>query len=123
MEKSAALVAIEAIEAVGELPVVPAQGTQAEVLASEISLSYDLTFVMNCCQRLVSMLDMPESDADKVLIQALWSAAHIAYARCFNRGLRTKLQLSDVKRLDLPWAVQYHKEVLALSDSAHSSFR
>jgi len=122
MEKSAALISIEAIEAIGELPVIPAQGKCADLLVSEISLQHDLAFVMACCERLVGMLEVPESSADETIIQALWSAAHVAYARCFNSGLRTKLRPSDVKRLRIKGAVRHHENALALRDMhiAHS---
>ena len=70
-------------------------------------------FVMDCCKRLLTELAIPEEHRDAVVPQALWSAALVAYARCFGKGKRFGLATEDVRTLPLQGEVmKYHKWVI-----------
>lgn len=86
----------------------------AQLLADQASIIQDLQFVMECCKRLLSELAKPEEDRDAVVPQALWSAALVAYARCFGMGKRFGLATEDIRALPLQGEVmKYHKWVIA----------
>ncbi|TJZ95069.1 hypothetical protein [Actinacidiphila oryziradicis] len=69
-------------------------------LGSIIAILQDLNFVNGCCSHLLSFMARPEDERDGVVIDALWSASVIAYARCFKDGKREhRLQDSDVSFL------------------------
>lgn len=86
----------------------------AQVLADQASIISDLQFVMECCKRLLSELVTPEEERDPVVPQALWSAALVAYARCFGKGKRFGLTAEDIQALPLRGEVmKYHKWVIA----------
>lgn len=86
----------------------------AQVLADQASIIGDLQFVMACCKRLLSELVTPEGERDPVVPQALWSAALVAYARCFGKGKRFGLTAEDIETLPLRGEVlKYHKWVIA----------
>jgi hypothetical protein len=76
-------------------------GHSAQILADHVSIIQDLQFVMDCCKRLLTELAEPEEDRDPVLPQALWSAALLAYARCFGKGKQFGLTTEDVRTLPL----------------------
>ncbi len=64
-------------------------------------------------KRLLTELAKPEEDRDAVVPQALWSAALVAYARCFGKGKRFGLATEDVRTLPLQGEVmKYHKWVI-----------
>jgi hypothetical protein len=85
----------------------------AQTLADQASIIQDLQFVMDCCKRLLTELARPEEDRDRVVPQALWSSALVAYARCFSRGRRFGLATEDVRNLPLHGAVlKFHKWVI-----------
>jgi hypothetical protein len=85
----------------------------AQVLADQASIIGDLQFVMECCKRLLTELAIPEEDRDAVVPQALWSAALVAYGRCFGKGKRFGLAVDDVRTLPLQGEVlKYHKWVI-----------
>lgn len=89
----------------------------AQILADQASIIQDLQFVMDCCKRLLTELAKPEEDRDPVVPQALWSAALVAYARCFGKGKRFGLSAEDVRNLPLRGEVmKYHKWVLEERD-------
>lgn len=89
----------------------------AQILADQASIIQDLQFVMDCCKRLLSVLAEPEEDRDPVVPQALWSAALVAYARCFGTGKRSGLSAEDVRTLPLRGEVmKYHKWVIEERD-------
>jgi hypothetical protein len=73
----------------------------AQVLADQISTIQDLQFVMECCKRLLAELVKPEDEREPVVPQALWSAALMAYDRCFTRGKKFGLTADDVRNLPL----------------------
>ena len=86
----------------------------AQVLADQASIISDLQFVMECCKRLLSELVTAEEERDPVVPQALWSAALVAYARCFGKGKRFGLTAEDIQALPLRGEVmKYHKWVIA----------
>jgi hypothetical protein len=86
----------------------------AQVLADQASIIGDLQFVMECCKRLLSELVAPEGERDPVVPQALWSAALVAYGRCFAKGKRFGLTAEDIQTLPLRGEVlKYHKWVIA----------
>jgi hypothetical protein len=89
----------------------------AQILADQASIIQDLQFVMDCCKRLLTELAKPEEDNDPVVPQALWSAALVAYARCFGKGKRFGLSAEDVRTLPLRGEVmKYHKWVIEERD-------
>ena len=97
-----------------ELPTVPLDLPSAQVLADLVATIQDLQFVMECCKRLLAELAKPEEDRDAVVPQALWSAALVAYARCFANGKRFGLGADDVRSLPLQGEVmKFHTWVLA----------
>ena len=58
----------------------------AQVLADQSATIQDLQFVMDCCKRLLAELAKPADDQDLIVALALWSAALVAYARCFSKA-------------------------------------
>jgi hypothetical protein len=103
----------------------PAAGTltvaldvpSAQLLADQAAIIADIQFVMECCKRLLTELAKPEITRDAVVPNALWSAALIAYARCFGKGKRFGLATEDVRALPLQGDVmKYHQWVLAERD-------
>jgi len=59
---------------------------EAKVLADLGSITQDLGFTMRTCSRLKNLLQ--EKSEDDLLIENLWTAALIRYARCFASGKR-----------------------------------
>lgn len=87
--------------------------SSAQILADQASIIQDLQFVMDCCKRLLTELAKPEEDRDAVVPQALWSAALVAYGRCFGKGKRFGLSAEDVRTLPFRGEVmEYHKWVI-----------
>jgi hypothetical protein len=85
----------------------------AKILADQASIIQDLQFVMDCCKRLLTELERPSGDRDGVVPQALWSAALVAYARCFGKGKRLGLATEDVGNLPLHGAVmKFHEWII-----------
>src|SRR5215469_16599490 len=84
---------------------VPLEMESARVLADQAAIIADLQFVMDCCKRLLTELDKPEDQRDPVVPHALWSAALVAYARCFGKNKRSGLTTEDVHSLPLQGAV------------------
>ena len=86
----------------------------AQILADQASIIQDLQYVMECCKKLLSELVAPEPERDPVVPQALWSAALVAYGRCFGKGKRFGLTAGDIQTLPLRGEVlKYHKWVIA----------
>jgi hypothetical protein len=85
----------------------------AQILADQISTIQDLQFVMECCKRLLTELAKSEEERDQVVPQALWSAALVAYDRCFSKGKRFGLVTEDVRSLPLQGQVmKFHNWVI-----------
>ncbi|MGH3787076.1 MAG: hypothetical protein ACRDRG_11110 [Pseudonocardiaceae bacterium] len=92
--------------------------------ADLISIRHDLEFVVNTCTRLLAELAKVESDRESIIIQTLWIAALVTYARCFGTGKR-KLGLTtdDVALLPLKGQVtEWHKYLMDMRNKniAHS---
>jgi hypothetical protein len=91
----------------------------AQVLADQAVIIQDLQFVMECCKRLLTELARPEDERDPVVPVALWSAALVAYARCFATGQRFGLTADDVTSVPLQGEVlSYHKWVVRERNTA-----
>lgn len=89
----------------------------AQILADQATIIQDLQFVMDCCKRLLAELARPEEDRDPIVPLTLWSAALVAYARCFGKGRRFGLSTEDVRNLPLRGEVmKYHKWVIEERD-------
>jgi len=101
----------------GQALTVPLDVPSAQILADQAAIIQDLQFVMDCCKRLLTELGKPEIVRDAVVPQALWSAALVAYARCFGKGRRLGLTTEDVRTLPLQGEVmKYHQWVLGERD-------
>jgi hypothetical protein len=106
-----------------QLRVVPLDMPSAQILADYASVVQDLRFVQGCCRHLLTVLAQPEGQRDSTLMKALWSAALVAYARCFGTGKRSGLTIEDVKGLPLQGEfLEYHKWLRDMRDKnvAHS---
>ena len=94
-------------------PTVALEIPSAQVLADQSVTIQDLQFVMDCSKRLLAELAKPADDQDLIVALALWSAALVAYARCFSKGSRFGLGTDDVRSLPLHGAVmKFHSWVL-----------
>ena len=71
---------------------------KAKTHADLFSVMQDLMAVMKTCSSLKKILQ--DGSKDGVLIQNLWTAALIRYARCFASGKRFKLNISLLKNLE-----------------------
>ncbi|MFD6792238.1 MULTISPECIES: hypothetical protein [Prauserella salsuginis group] len=74
---------------------------EARRVADLASVGEDLSFVMRAAERLLVEMELPDNEGDSVVIRALWSAALVAYQRCFTDGKRAGLALADVEGLGL----------------------
>jgi hypothetical protein len=89
----------------------------ARILADQAAVLQDLQFVMDCCKRLIAELGRPDQEQDGVVPVALWSAALVAYARCFAGGEGSGLTAEDVANLPLQGAVmKFHEWVIGERD-------
>lgn len=90
-------------------------------LAELASIFEDLQFVLKCCEELVARLARPAED--DVVSHALWSAALIAYARCFpddtRRGGLTEQDLTDTGLRGE--VLEWHKMLRQLRDHLTST--
>jgi hypothetical protein len=89
-------------------------GREAADLGALAAVFDDLQYALRCCEHLVGVLARPE--ADPALVEALWTGALVAYARCFSA--RTKvLTDGDLAELKLDGDVAgFHKALLRLRD-------
>lgn len=71
---------------------------KAKIHADLFSIMQDLMATMKTCSVLKKL--MQEESKDAILIQNLWTAALIRYARCFASGKRFKLDISLLKNLE-----------------------
>lgn len=71
---------------------------EAKVLADLASIHQDLLFTRDVLTRLIQLLK--DGSQDHVLIQSYWSAALVAYVRCFSTGKRYGLTPDIYKHLD-----------------------
>lgn len=68
-----------------KLPLVRINVPEAQRLADLRAIMQDFETIMQCCSRLEKRL---EDKSDYILIESLWIAAVIKYARCFATGKR-----------------------------------
>jgi len=89
-------------------------GSEAVDLAALAAVFDDLQYALRCCEHLVGVLARP--DADPVLVEALWTGALVAYARCFS-GRTKVLTDDDLPELKLDGDVAgFHRAVMRLRD-------
>src|SRR4029079_16275855 len=89
-------------------------GSEAVDLAALAAVFDHLQYALRCCEHLVGVLGRP--DADPVLVEALWTGALVAYARCFS-GRTKVLTDDDLPELKLDGDVAgFHRAVLRLRD-------
>lgn len=69
------------------LPSILVRGPAADRLKALVGIGMDLRFVIDACAKLSAGGDAP----DPVTMRALWSAAIVAYARCFKSGRRQRM--------------------------------
>ena len=69
----------------------------AATLADQQAILADLATVVDLCNRIDA--EFAREQFDEVLVEALGSAALVAYARCFVQGRRARLGPKDVKAL------------------------
>ena len=88
--------------------------SEATELAALAAVFDDLQYTLRCCEHLVGVIARP--DADAVLLEALWTGALVAYARCFSG--RTKILAdADLAELKLDGDVaSFHRALLRLRD-------
>jgi hypothetical protein len=79
------------------LLIVRYKSKEAAAIAELFSIRQDLLLTEQICERLLSVLQAPSNDA--VLVEALWSAALVRYARSFTTGKRQTLNPSLVAHL------------------------
>jgi hypothetical protein len=104
-----------------QLPTALLEGPRAKALADLGAVVQDLKFVMRCCAKLIRAMD--EDPQDDVLMQALFTAAVITYARCFNTGKRGGLNDSDLTKLGFEGDPRgFHRQVMDMRSKhvAHS---
>ena len=95
-------------------------GSEATELAALAAVFDDLQYTLRCCEHLVGALARPAVDnggGDAALVEALWTGALVAYARCFSG--RTKILADgDLAELKLDGDVAgFHRALLRLRDA------
>jgi hypothetical protein len=102
--------------------VVPIPELDEAALLSELaSLFHDLNFVVNACDSLDDAY--AAGGEDSTFTQAYWTAAVIAYIRCFTTGIRLRLTESDLEQLPFEGeVVEFHRLLKDMRDKhiAHS---
>ena len=93
--------------------------SEATELAALAGVFDDLQYALRCCEHLVGALARPAVDnggGDAALVEALWTGALVAYARCFSG--RTKILAdADLAELTLDGDVAaFHRALLRLRD-------
>src|SRR5215831_316624 len=96
------------------------ESDDAREYADLLSTCNDLGFVLAATERLLTELKKPDDQQDGVTVRAFWSAATIAYMRCFGSGKRQGLQTGIFDTL--PHAGPVHQHIKDTSDKhvAHS---
>ena len=89
-------------------------GREATDLGALAAVFDDLQYTLRCCEHLVGVVARP--DGDPALVEALWTGALVAYARCFS-GRAKVLTESDLAELKLDGDVaDFHRALLRLRD-------
>ena len=91
----------------------------AHELADLELIRNDLERAVKCCERLISLRGSPKSEP--LIRESLWITALVAYARCFGKGKRLRLDDAFLRRL-APSTLATHKFMLGLRNGhiAHS---
>jgi hypothetical protein len=94
---------------------------EAIELRDLVAVHNDLQFVALAADRLSELLEQSK-DADSVLVEALQTAALIAYARCFGTGKRGRLTEETIDRMPSEGTREFHRHLKDLRDKhiAHS---
>ena len=102
-----------------ENPIAKVDYEEAKKLAELGAIVQDLGFTMKTCSRLKKLLN--EKSQDSLLIESMWTAALIRYARCFATGKRFGLSESIFDGL-IGEPHKVHKMYIDLRDKhiAHS---
>ena len=88
-------------------------GQEAADLGALAAVFDDLQYALRCCEHLVGVL---AREADAALVEALWTGALVAYARCFS-GRTKVLTDDDLAELGLDGDVAgFHRALLRLRD-------
>lgn len=88
------------------------ESPESEALAHLSAVFDDLQYALRCCEHLVSALANP----DPALVEALWTGALVAYARCFSSRNKI-LTAEDIDKLELEGDARgFHDLVLRLRD-------
>jgi hypothetical protein len=85
-------------------------------LAELAAVFEDLQYALRCCEHLVTELARPEPDP--VAVEALWTGALLAYARCFSARTAV-LTVADLDELEQEQPGEYaklHAVLLKLRD-------
>lgn len=94
-------------------------GSEATDLGALAAVFDDLQYALRCCEHLVGALARPtvQTDGgDTALVEALWTGALVAYARCFS-GRAKVLADADLAELKLDGDVAgFHRALLHLRD-------
>ena len=80
-----------------EFLIVRYESELAAQLADLLSIRQDLQRTDAICQRLFNLLSAPDSDSE--LVDVLWTAALVRYARCFTTGKRRVLDPMMISHL------------------------
>ncbi|HEX4720900.1 MAG TPA: hypothetical protein VH333_00190, partial [Pseudonocardiaceae bacterium] len=101
------------------LPVRKLSTAEAAKYADLVSIAQDLWFVVQACNRLRTEMVKAEDHQDPVVARSLWTAALIAYSRCFENTRRKGLAVADVRALPLQGEVVEWHDFLRSMRSKH----
>lgn len=99
------------------LPLLGLTTAEARRLAGILSVRNDLSFALDCTQRLIDsdQKQSVETAPDGVALRAYFDAMLVAYGRCFKEGRRERLDPDDARRLG-EGADQFHAAIVGLRD-------
>lgn len=82
-----------------DAPVVRCESEFAALLADLVSIRSDLLQTEQLCERLLDFLRTRSPNQDPLIVDALWGAALVRYARCFTTGKRVRLDPAILSHL------------------------
>ncbi|HJQ00356.1 MAG TPA: hypothetical protein VJ851_02040 [Jatrophihabitans sp.] len=91
----------------------------AQLLNDLAAVIHDLGFVISCAERLLIELAKEDDGGDRIVVQALWSAALVAYNRCFSTGKRTGIRHDLVGDIGLQGEVKKFHDYLTSMRNKH----
>jgi hypothetical protein len=103
-----------------QLPTKRYESDEAREYADLLSVCNDISFVLAATDRLLGELNKPNDQQDAVVVRALWSAATVAYMRCFGFGKRQGLQATIFDTLPDAGSVHQHIKHTRDKHVAHS---